>query len=155
MKDNDHARVITKPPLIFLIAVLVGWGIHWIWPAAFSLTRSTSWLLGGAAIVLAVLLAAWSLIRFRRGEQNPDPQTPTPSLYTDGPYARSRNPIYVALAVLQVGIALIANIPWILLMVIPALMIVHFGIVIPEEAYLEERFGDNFREYRARVRRWI
>lgn len=155
MPGSDHARVITKPPFIFLAAVVAGWGLDKLWPGTFGLSRSSYWTLGGASIAVALALAAWSLSRFRRGEQNPDPQTPTPSLYTDGPYAWSRNPIYVAVAILQAGIALVLDIPWILLMVIPAIIIVHFGVVIPEETYLEERFGDGFRQYRTRVRRWI
>jgi protein-S-isoprenylcysteine O-methyltransferase Ste14 len=155
MSTSDHAKVVTKPPFIFLASVAVGLGIHRLWPASFGLPERALWLLGAVVVLLAILLAATSLIQFRRGDQNPDPQTPTPSLYTDGVYAWSRNPIYISVALLQSGIALLVDIPGILILVTPALFLIHYGVVIPEEAYLEKRFGKDFQEYRLSVRRWL
>lgn len=74
---------------------------------------------------------------------------------TSGPYRFTRNPIYIGLSAVYLGIAALAGSLWIALMLVPALFILQFGVVLREEAYLERRFGDDYRAYRARVPRWI
>ncbi len=67
----------------------------------------------------------------------------------------SRNPLYVALTLIYVGLALVANALWVLVLVVPVLLVMHYGVVRREERYLEAKFGDAYRQYRSRVRRYF
>jgi len=80
---------------------------------------------------------------------------PTTALVTEGPFRYSRNPIYVALTLLYVGVALLINALWILLLVVPALMALRYGVIAREEAYLTQKFGDAYHQYTTQVRRWL
>jgi len=72
-----------------------------------------------------------------------------------GPFRLSRNPLYLALTLMYVGLALLANALWVLVLLMPLLFMVHFGVVRREERYLERKFGDAYRAYRSRVRRYL
>jgi protein-S-isoprenylcysteine O-methyltransferase Ste14 len=80
---------------------------------------------------------------------------PTTALVTVGPFRYSRNPIYMALTLLDVGVALLINALWILLLVIPAVLVLRYGVIAREEAYLTRKFGDAYRQYTTQVRRWF
>jgi protein-S-isoprenylcysteine O-methyltransferase Ste14 len=80
---------------------------------------------------------------------------PTAALVTEGPFRYSRNPIYVALTLLYLGVALLINALWILLLVVPAVLVLRYGVIAREEAYLAWKFGDTYRQYTAQVRRWL
>ena len=87
--------------------------------------------------------------------------TPVPSnqpvraLVTTGIHAWSRNPIYVGMFLLYAGIGIAVRSPWVLILALPLVIILRYGVVAREEAYLERRFGDAYRDYKARVRRWL
>jgi protein-S-isoprenylcysteine O-methyltransferase Ste14 len=80
---------------------------------------------------------------------------PTTALVTEGPFRYSRNPIYLALTLLYVGVALLINALWILLLIVPVLLVIRYGVIAREEAYLTRKFGDTYRQYTARVQRWL
>jgi len=80
---------------------------------------------------------------------------PTTALVTEGPFRYSRNPIYLALTLLYVGVALLINALWILLLVVPAVLVLRYGVIAREEAYLTRKFGEAYRQYMAQVRRWL
>ena len=77
------------------------------------------------------------------------------ALVTTGIHGWSRNPIYVGMLLIYAGIGVAARSPWILILVLPLFVILRYGVVAREEAYLERRFGDSYRDYKARVRRWL
>jgi protein-S-isoprenylcysteine O-methyltransferase Ste14 len=109
------------------------------------------WLITGAAAALLI----WPAILFRRSGQDPNPFKPTPSLVDRGPYRFTRNPMYLAMVLVCVGVGALGWNLWMVLMApVCALMLQRFAIG-PEERYLEEKFGDAYRDYRARVRRWL
>ena len=87
--------------------------------------------------------------------------TPVPSnqpvraLVTSGIHGWSRNPIYVGMFLLYAGIGTAARSPWVLILALPLVIILRYGVVAREETYLERRFGDAYRDYKARVRRWL
>jgi protein-S-isoprenylcysteine O-methyltransferase Ste14 len=91
---------------------------------------------------------------FRAGTPVPTNQ-PTRALVTSGIHARSRNPIYIGLFLLYAGIAVAATSPYALILLLPLALVMRYGVVAREETYLEQRFGDAYREYKARVRRWL
>ena len=92
---------------------------------------------------------------FRRAGTHPDPYRPDEALVTRGLFKFTRNPFYVGLGMIQAGLALVFDSAWILVMAAPAYVVLRYGVVAREEAYLERRFGDEYRAYKATVRRWL
>lgn len=149
----DHPDLPLKPPLVFLFTIAVGVLIHHFWPRS---ARPDGWAAAGIAlVVLAVLLVTWSAWTFKRHQTEVVPWKPTRVIVDAGPYAFSRNPIYVAFALIQMGLGLWADKLAVVLMVIPALAATSVLIIAKEEEYLERKFGDVYREYMGRVRRWM
>jgi protein-S-isoprenylcysteine O-methyltransferase Ste14 len=96
-----------------------------------------------------------TIVMFRRSGQDPRPWRPSPSLLLRGPYKFSRNPMYVSVMLVQAGLGVLLNNLWIVIFVVPAMIIVHFTAVIPEEAYLGQKFGASYQTYKASVRRYL
>jgi protein-S-isoprenylcysteine O-methyltransferase Ste14 len=106
---------------------------------------------GGCGLALAIT----ARVLFKRSGQDPAPWKPSPSMIMQGPYRFTRNPMYVGLSLFMVGPGLLLDDLWVLALCLPALAVVHFTAVIPEEAYLIEKFGDEYVRYRQRVRRYL
>ncbi len=104
---------------------------------------------------LGLALGASALGLFRRMGQDPRPWEPSPDLIFQGPYRLSRNPMYLSMALLQTSVGLFIDSLWVVLLWIPALVVVHYTAVLPEEKYLSERFGDAYQKYAASVRRYL
>ena len=90
-----------------------------------------------------------------RAGTSPEPHKPTARLVAHGPFKLSRNPIYVSYALAEVGIGLLVNSAWLLILLPAAIVLMHYGVIRREEAYLDQRFSDEYREYKQRVRRWF
>ena len=103
----------------------------------------------------AIGLGVWGSATMRRAGTNVRPDRPAIALVTGGPFRFSRNPLYLSLTTLYLGITLYFDALWLLIMLVPVLAFVHWRIVLREERYLEARFGDAYRAYKARVRRWF
>jgi len=149
----DVPGVIAPPPLVYLIALLGGWGLSWLWPA--SLVPRSARPAGYALIALSAILFAFSFQRFRRWNTSVVPRKPVTALITDGPYRFSRNPIYLAFTMFSVGIGIVADLPWLFGLLVPTLVVIRWGVIAREERYLERKFGEAYRGYKATVRRWI
>lgn len=150
----DNAVVIAPPPLIYLAALLLGVALDALWPAPL-LSGTAQYWVGGAIIAFSFALVIPCFAQFRRAGTTVPTETPSTALVSHGPYRYSRNPIYVALSLLYAGIAVTADNVWMLGILVPVLAIMTFGVIKREEAYLERTFGDEYRAYRARVRRWL
>ena len=109
------------------------------------------WLLAAAFVVWN----GWSLWLFARHETGLLPGDATTSMIESGPYRLSRNPLYVGLLALYLAIALLASSFWALVLFPTAAVLVLWGAILPEERFLESRFGEPYDDYRARVRRWL
>jgi len=153
-RSADSPRVVVFPPLLFGGALAIGLAFHWIWPA-HPLPSLPARVVGLALIVASGLLARSGEAAMKRAGTNIRPDQPTLALVFDGPFRFTRNPLYVALTGLYVGIALLVNALWPLLFLIPVLGVLRWGVVAREERYLEAKFGEPYRIYKARVRRWI
>jgi protein-S-isoprenylcysteine O-methyltransferase Ste14 len=154
---QDTSGIRFPPPLYYLIGLLVGYGMYWLLPVKLSKPGYALivYTLGASWIILAVLLIGWSLNTLRKADTSPNPMRATTALALDEPYTLSRNPIYLGMTMLCIGISLISNMLWPLLSV-PVVMVIIDRIVIrKEESYLETKFGDEYRQYKKRVRRWI
>ncbi len=149
----DHAGVRLPPPLIYVVIFGLGLLLHRIVPLAILPALPVQ----VAAIFLGVgvLLAAWSNVLFRQSHTSMVPVKPTTALVMRGPYRLTRNPMYLSLLCVYVGVALWFGIGWALGLAPLVVLAVQRLAIAREERYLEQKFGDAYRQYRAHVRRWI
>ena len=110
---------------------------------------------GGIVFALAVALAVWAMATIRRAGTQFDVRKPTTAVVESGPYSATRNPIYLGMFLGQTGIAIGSDNFWILAMLAPFYLVIRYGVVAREEAYLERKFGAVYRDYKSRVRRWL
>jgi protein-S-isoprenylcysteine O-methyltransferase Ste14 len=158
--NQDSSGVRVFPPILFVGGLAIGFLVQWlvplpIVPASTPLLAALVHRLGAALVVLWLALSIYAVATFRRAGTTPNPTRPTTALASGGPYRFTRNPMYLALAFLQAGIALYWNVFWPLAALVPVLYIVRHAVIDREERYLEGKFGDEYRAYQARVRRWL
>jgi protein-S-isoprenylcysteine O-methyltransferase Ste14 len=156
MSDSaaDAPQVIAPPPLLFAGALLLGLLLQWVMPVQ-PLPPRLARLLGGLLLVASVVVAKWGKTAMERAGTPSSPSRPTLAVVTEGPFRFSRNPLYVATTGVYLGLALLLDALWPMLLVVPVVLVLHYGVVRPEERYLEEKFGEEYRTYKARVRRWL
>ena len=114
-------------------------------------TVTLGWLLVAAFAVWN----GWALVMIARHRTALLPGAPTTTVIDRGPFAWSRNPLYVGLLVLSAGVALLAASLWALVGVPLEWLLLHWGAVVPEERYLAAKFGPAYADYTSRVRRWL
>lgn len=151
---SDVAGVLILPPLLYALALAAGFLLQWIVPRPIMQSNARYWL-GGILLAAGIFLAMWGRRVMERAGTNVNPTLPSTALVATGPFLFSRNPLYVALTLMYVGLALLANALWVLVLIVPVLVVLHYGVVRREERYLETKFGDAYREYRSRVRRYL
>ena len=142
------------PPLLFGAALALGLLLHWLWPA-HPLPSLPARLVGVVLLVASGLLARSAEAAMKRAGTNIRPDQPTLAVVSDGPFRFTRNPLYLALTGLYLSITLLADALWPLLLLVPVLVVLQWGVVAREERYLEAKFGEPYRAYKARVRRWV
>lgn len=150
------ARVRFPPPLVFLAAVLAGIAVQKLVRPLHIPGDGALRVVAGIAVAIAGLsfvVSARAL--FFKTHQNPVPWTPSPALIASGPYRFTRNPMYVGITLLLIGVGTAVNVPWIPMFAPLALACVHVIAVRPEERYLADKFGVDYEAYRARVRRYL
>lgn len=145
--------MLAPPPLIYLVPLALGLLLHRRYP--FELPGRRVTMVVGLVCILAAAIVLPALLAFLRAATRPEPWRPATALVTEGPYRFSRNPMYLGFTLLYLGIALLFGSLWPLLFLPLVLSVMHFGVIVREEAYLERRFGDAYREYRRRVNRWL
>ncbi|MBW2271740.1 MAG: isoprenylcysteine carboxylmethyltransferase family protein [Deltaproteobacteria bacterium] len=153
---NDGATVRLPPPVPYLAAVLAGWGLdRFLLPLPLSIspplrvTGATIFILLG----LAALASAGRL--FKQRDQNPTPWSPTTLIISTGIYRLTRNPMYLGLSLIQVGLAIAMSSLWVLALLPPVLLVIYATAIRHEESYLERKFGNSYLDYKRSVRRWI
>ena len=151
------AGVIARPPLLFLAGLLIGFVLDRLLRLPFPVPGIdlVHWIIGGSLIVIGLALAAAGIRNFSRAGTPVRTIEPTRALVTTGIHGWTRNPIYLGMFLLYAGIGLVVRSPWILLLTLSLAITIRYGVVAREEAYLERRFGDAYRGYKARVRRWL
>src|SRR5664280_538646 len=154
---RDNAGVIAPPPLIALAVVVLGLALDWIMPAYLLTVLLTFWERVAIAVVLfaaGAALAIPAMRCFRSAVTHVEPWKPALVLVTDGIFGRLRNPMYVGLTLLLAGLSIFLASDWMLVMTIIFMPVIHFGVVKREERYLEVKFGDAYRAYKASVPRY-
>jgi len=137
-----------------MLGVLGGYALNRRWPLPLgdsAFVQVLAWGLTAAAVALAV-----SGVRtFRRSRTSIVPIRPATALVIAGPYRFTRNPMYVAMAVLTIALGLFMSTWWPIVLLVPVLLIVQVFVIVPEEQYLRRRFGDDYTRYTRQVRRWV
>ena len=152
--STDKPGVTAPPPMLYGGAFVIVLVLPWFWPMPIFGHAVALWP-GLALIVLAVGIAAWGIRTMQAAGTNVNPALPTTAIVTSGPFRYSRNPLYLALTLLYLGLTLAFNTWWGIVVLIPVLIIMHRGVVLREERYLEQKFGETYRQYRSKVRRYL
>lgn len=153
-EKKDIAGAIALPPLIFLPAILVGLGLEWALRADIGLGR-IGLVIGLLVIAESGVIALWARRQFIKGGTSLRVDEPSTAILTTGPFRFSRNPLYLSMASLQIGIGIAASMAWVIVLVIPALLVIRYGVIAREERYLERKFGETYLNYKNSVRRWV
>ncbi len=151
---SDNAGVRVPPPLIWLGLQIFGLSIDSAW-FRMELAGLAEMITGGLIFCVGLYFAAASIPRHKKGGSNIEPWRPTTTVFTDGIYGRSRNPIYLGMLLGFAGIAIAAGSIASLAVLIVFWAILQFYVIAREERYLEAKFGQRYRDYRNSVRRWI
>ena len=151
------AGVRAFPPLVAAIGCVIGLALTFLYPVPIVSGKGTPALLtAGVAFVLMFLgLAISANVTFRRAGTPANPYRPTTALASGGPYRFSRNPMYLGLVLFTVGLGLVLDSMWFLLVAVAVMLALRNLVIVHEERYLEEKFGDQYRDYSKRVRRWF
>ena len=151
---RDTAGVVAPPPLIYLAGLAVGFGLEALLPGA-SLPAVVQWGVGGVLVVAGVVLLASFNTSFARKGTAVEPWKPTTAIVTTGPYRFTRNPAYLGMALVYIGIAVMSQALWVLVPLPFVLAVIDRGVIAREERYLERKFGQEYLDFKARRRRWI
>lgn len=152
--SGDNPGVIALPPLIYGGFLAVGLLLDHFIPSPV-VASDLRYALAGALIAAGVGVALLGARQLRRAGTNISVHLPATALVTDGIYAVTRNPLYLSLLLAYWGIGIASNGVWMLALSIPLILVIRFGVIAREERYLEGKFGDAYRRYKTRVRRWI
>jgi protein-S-isoprenylcysteine O-methyltransferase Ste14 len=154
---RDNAGVIAPPPLIALIAVVLGLLLDWLLPAyvlSALLTLTQRLIIGGVLMAAGLALAFAANLSFRAAGTHPEPWKPATALVTGGVFGYMRNPMYVGGTLFLAGLSIALASSWMLVMTIFCALVLHFGVVKREERYLLAKFGDSYRRYLESVPRY-
>jgi len=157
-EPKDAAAFKVFPPAVPLLAILLGVGLNRLWPIhlGFELPAPARYWIGGLIVLLAIPgLGYWAVRTMRGSGQSENPWKPTTEILDRGPFRFTRNPMYLQMLVACVGFAIILWNVWILLLTPLCAWVLDRFAILPEEAYLERKFGDVYLAYKRRVRRWI
>jgi protein-S-isoprenylcysteine O-methyltransferase Ste14 len=153
--NNDNPGVIAFPPLILLVNAVISALVHFFLVRLPIMSYNACLVCGIALLILAPTLALSALVTMKKGGTNVNPAKPALTIVRGGPFRFTRNPMYLALCLLQVALGFFLN-DWItLLFVVPLALILHYGVILREERYLTAKFGEPYLELKRDVRRWL
>ncbi|HYE85047.1 MAG TPA: isoprenylcysteine carboxylmethyltransferase family protein [Vicinamibacterales bacterium] len=155
--DRDTAGVIARPPLLFLGGLLGGAVLDRLMPLGVTPPGAVEGyrLAGGLTVAGGVALVAAGIRNFTRAATPIPTSSPTTTLVQTGVHGWTRNPIYLGMFLIYGGVTVATRSPWSLVLALPIAVTMRYGVVAREEAYLDRRFGATYRNYQARVRRWL
>ena len=153
--DSERGvKFAVPPPLLYLGVIVAGVAIDLVVPLPVA-PMAVALAAGAVLAALGLAIFGWAVLTMRAAGESPEPNEPTRRIVDGGPYRFSRNPIYVGMTLVAAGVALLVNSGWGLALLVPALAMMHYGVITREERYLDARLGDDYRAYRRRVRRWV
>lgn len=157
-KNRDSAAVRVFPPAIPLMFIVLGIGLNQVLPIEwlFEIPKPFRYWLGGVIVVCAMLgLGGWSVLIMRRDGQSENPWKPTLNIIDRGPFRLTRNPMYLQMVLVCLGVGIAFMSWWLIIMTPLCGWLLQRLAITPEEDYLEQKFGDSYLAYKERVRRWL
>jgi protein-S-isoprenylcysteine O-methyltransferase Ste14 len=153
---DDTSGVRVFPPLVYLIAVGIGFLVQRLIP----LKLGTDWrvseqVLGAALVGLGLISIFSAAMVFRQAGTTPNPTKPTTAFVVRGPFRFTRNPMYLGLTLVSIGIGLAYDAIWVVVLALAAAIVIQKAVIDREEPYLERKFGSEYIAYKSRVRRWL
>jgi protein-S-isoprenylcysteine O-methyltransferase Ste14 len=152
--STDNAGVMVPPPLIYVAFFLGGVGMQRYVPLP-PLPAWTARILAGVLVLSWLLITIWSFRRFWVSGTSIVPVRPSTALVIEGPYRLTRNPMYLGLLSLYLGVTCWSGLMWPLILTPVLVWVIHVTVIGREERYLIRKFGDDYRRYQAQVRRWL
>lgn len=150
----DHPQVVVLPPLLYAAGLVAGLILEFLWRTHLA-GPPVRFALGSALVALGGFVGFIGVRAFQRAGTNVEVYRPSTSLVVTGPFRYTRNPIYVGLTSAYVGAAFLADSVWVLILVVPIVLITHFGVILREERYLASKFGAAYHDYMRSARRWL
>jgi protein-S-isoprenylcysteine O-methyltransferase Ste14 len=151
----DVAGVVALPPFTFLGFLAAAAVLEAVVPLpAAGAYPAARYVAGAVLIVVALAFIFAAAGRFRAAGTNIPPSLPTTALVTEGIYTRTRNSFYLGSTLIYCGLAVAAGSSWAIVLLVPMMWVVNVGVIAREERYLEQKFGERYRAYKGRVRRW-
>jgi len=151
---RDHAGVAFHPPLLLGLALILGFLLRWIVPLSF-LPNGFAAALGPVVVGVSFGLFFWAVYTMLSGNASIPTSEPTDAIVMRGPFRFSRNPIYLAMVLLQLGVGIWINSLWFIVLAAVSAGLLWWGVISREERYLERKFGNEYLLYKNKVRRWI
>jgi len=145
---------LIRPRMVYLISLFSGLVIHLVVPSPF-LPVTLAAPFGVPLVAVAIALYAYSVAKFRATGTPVPAREATTAIVRTGPYRFSRNPIYLAFSLFQLGIAMWVNSVWLLVTLVGAVALIHSDYIPREEQYLERKFGAQYLDYKTSVSRWL
>lgn len=153
-KQPDHAGVAFHPPLLLAASLGVGFLLRWLAPLPV-LTSTASVMVGPAIVALSLGIFVWAASTMLRGHASIPTNRPTDAIVAGGPFRFSRNPIYLSMILLHIGVGAWTKSLWFFVLAALSVALLTWGVILREEQYLERKFGDEYLSYKSHVRRWI
>jgi protein-S-isoprenylcysteine O-methyltransferase Ste14 len=152
--SNNSPGIKVPPPLYYLAGFLSAYAINIYYPIPM-FGHPLSVILALLFLLPSAVIGLCSLLEFRHAKTNLRPYKPSSFLVVIGPYRISRNPMYLSLTLLYIGLGLMLRIAWTFIFLPAVIFIMYVCVIRQEESYLESRFGEEYRSYKKRVRRWL
>ncbi len=156
-EDAAHHSLWQTSDAIFGVCLLFTLFLSFLFPLSFpaTLPKILLYVVGGGLVLVGLRFVLRSRSSLRREDQPSQPGIPTTRLVTNEVFSVSRNPSYLGLVIAFAGLGLLLSLPWMLIVLFPTVVGIHYLLILPEERYLEVKFGEEYRQYRQSVRRWI
>jgi protein-S-isoprenylcysteine O-methyltransferase Ste14 len=152
----DHPEVIVFPPLIPAATIAAAILLQWLVPLHVFVKLDGTWRIAiGTLLMAGLLLPVFGARSLKHHGTNISPQAPSTILVTDSVFRLTRNPFYTGGTLAMIGLALLLELDWLLILALPSAVFLHFGVVTPEEDYLSAKFGEAYQHYKARVPRYL
>jgi protein-S-isoprenylcysteine O-methyltransferase Ste14 len=152
--EQDRPGVPIAPPLLFVIPIVASLVFEWLFPTSFA-HGSVRWVAGALFFAAGIALNVSGFMTQKRAGTDPIPFHPSTCIVTHRLYRFTRNPMYIGFASLTLGLAILVDSAWMLLALPIGLILIDRIVVTREERYLERKFGEEYLNYKRRVRRWI
>lgn len=153
--ETDTSNAVVRPPIAWFAALVVGIAVDRLVPLRFVPGSVPGVWVGAAVFALGFALAVWAIATIREAGTRIETTRPTTAIVAHGPYRFTRNPVYVGFFLGLIGLAIAFDTLWLLATLVLFYLVIRYGVVAREEAYLERKFGDVYLGYKARVRRWL